>query len=66
VLNDSTYRENARKIQRAIVRTNGLSLAADLVEQALGVSKNVKSNIDTDLVPSEVQRLGDSVSRAQP
>jgi len=55
VLNDSTYRENARKIQRAIVRTNGLSLAADLVEQALGVSKSVKSNSDRDLVPSEVQ-----------
>jgi zeaxanthin glucosyltransferase len=52
VLNDSTYRENARKIQRAIVRTKGLSLAADLVEQALGVSKSVESNIDSDLVPS--------------
>jgi len=52
VLNDSTYRENARKIQRAIISTNGLSLAADLVEQALGVSKSATSNIDSDLVPS--------------
>jgi MGT family glycosyltransferase len=37
VLNDSTYRNNARKIQKAIVATNGLSRAADLIEQSLGV-----------------------------
>jgi zeaxanthin glucosyltransferase len=57
VLNDSTYRENARKIQRAIVKTRGLSLAADLVEQALGVNKNGGSNIDGDLVPSGGQLI---------
>ncbi len=38
VLNDATYRDNARRIQKAIVKTNGLSLAADLVEQSFGVA----------------------------
>ncbi len=37
VLNDATYRENACRIQKAIVKANGLSAAADLVEQSLGV-----------------------------
>jgi zeaxanthin glucosyltransferase len=36
VLNDSTYRNNARKIQKAVAETNGLSRAADLIEQSLG------------------------------
>jgi zeaxanthin glucosyltransferase len=35
VLSDATYHDNARRIQKAIVKTNGLSLAADLVEQSL-------------------------------
>ena len=39
VLNDSTYRDNARKLQKAIAKTNGLSIAADLVETSLGVTK---------------------------
>jgi zeaxanthin glucosyltransferase len=39
VLTDSIYRDNARKLQRAIAETNGLSLAADLVEESLGVTK---------------------------
>ena len=38
VLNDSTYRDNARKLQKAIAKTNGLSAAADLVEESLGVA----------------------------
>ena len=40
VLNDSTYRDNARKLQKAIVQANGLSVAADLVEESLGVTKS--------------------------
>jgi len=40
VLNDSTYRENARKLQMAIAKANGLSVAADLVEESLGVTKS--------------------------
>jgi zeaxanthin glucosyltransferase len=39
VLNDSTYRDNARKLQNAIAKANGLSVAADLVEKSLGVTK---------------------------
>jgi zeaxanthin glucosyltransferase len=35
VLNDSVYRENARKLQDIIAKTDGLSMAADLVEQSL-------------------------------
>jgi MGT family glycosyltransferase len=39
LLNSSTYRENARKFQKIISKTNGLSMAADIVERALGVNK---------------------------
>ncbi len=39
VLNNSTYRSNARKLQKAIAKANGLSVAADLVEESLGVTK---------------------------
>jgi UDP:flavonoid glycosyltransferase YjiC (YdhE family) len=41
VLNNSTYRGNARKLQNAIAQANGLSVAADLVEESLGVTKEV-------------------------
>jgi UDP:flavonoid glycosyltransferase YjiC (YdhE family) len=34
VLEDSTYLSNAGRIQEAIARGNGLSLAADLIEQS--------------------------------
>jgi UDP:flavonoid glycosyltransferase YjiC (YdhE family) len=40
VLNNSTYRDNARKLEKAIAEANGLSVAADLVEESLGVTKN--------------------------
>jgi zeaxanthin glucosyltransferase len=36
VLNDSTYRDNARHLQEVIAKTNGLSKAADLLERAFG------------------------------
>jgi zeaxanthin glucosyltransferase len=39
VLNDSIYRANARKLQKAIAEANGLSVAADLVEESLGVTE---------------------------
>jgi zeaxanthin glucosyltransferase len=39
VLNDSTYRYNAGKLQSAIAETNGPSVAADLIEKSLGVTK---------------------------
>jgi zeaxanthin glucosyltransferase len=39
VLNNSTYRGNAGRLQKAIAEANGLSVAADLIEQSLGVTK---------------------------
>jgi UDP:flavonoid glycosyltransferase YjiC (YdhE family) len=39
VLQESSYRNNARKLQEIIAKTNGLSVAADLVEKALGVTR---------------------------
>jgi len=39
VVNNSTYRDNSRKLQKAIAQTNGLSVAADLVEASLGLTK---------------------------
>jgi zeaxanthin glucosyltransferase len=39
VLSDSTYRYNAGKLQSAIAQANGLSVAADLIEESLGVTK---------------------------
>jgi MGT family glycosyltransferase len=39
LLNESTYRDNARKLQKAIAKANGLSVAADLVEESLGVTR---------------------------
>ena len=43
VLNDPTYRENARKLQKAITEANGLSVAADLIEESLGVSRKISA-----------------------
>jgi zeaxanthin glucosyltransferase len=37
VLNNSMYRDNARKLQQAIAKTNGVSVAADLIEEAFGL-----------------------------
>jgi UDP:flavonoid glycosyltransferase YjiC (YdhE family) len=39
VLTNSIYRDNAGKLQEAIAQTNGLSVAADLVETSLGLTK---------------------------
>jgi len=43
VLSDATYRDNARRIQKAIVKANGLSVAADLVEESLGMTEAGKA-----------------------
>jgi len=37
VLNDSIYRENARKFQEIISKANGLAIAANIVERSFGV-----------------------------
>ena len=39
VLNDSSYRDNARYFQKIIADSNGLSVATDLLEQAFGLTK---------------------------
>jgi len=41
VLNNSMYRDNARKFQQAIAKTDGLSRAASLLEEAFGLTKKV-------------------------
>jgi zeaxanthin glucosyltransferase len=43
VLTDPTYRENARKLQKAIAEANGLSVAADLIEESLGARERVSA-----------------------
>jgi UDP:flavonoid glycosyltransferase YjiC (YdhE family) len=35
VLSDSSYRDNARRLQQAIEKADGLTCAADIVEAAL-------------------------------
>jgi zeaxanthin glucosyltransferase len=39
VLNDSTYLENARYFQKSLAKINGLSFAANLLEEAFGLTK---------------------------
>jgi UDP:flavonoid glycosyltransferase YjiC (YdhE family) len=41
VLTNPTYRQNAHKLQKAIAEANGLSRAADLIEESLGTSEKV-------------------------
>jgi zeaxanthin glucosyltransferase len=40
VLHNSVYRNNARRLQKAIAEANGLSVAVDIIEQSLGISRN--------------------------
>jgi zeaxanthin glucosyltransferase len=39
VVMNSTFRDNAGKLQKAIAEANGLSFAADRIEQPLGVRR---------------------------
>ena len=45
VLTNSSYRRNARDLQNAIAEANGLSVAADLVEESLGVTDNIQARL---------------------
>jgi UDP:flavonoid glycosyltransferase YjiC (YdhE family) len=45
VLINPTYRENARELQKAIAEANGLSVAADLIEESLGVKEKVSAAV---------------------
>jgi zeaxanthin glucosyltransferase len=40
VFNNPLYRDNSHSIQKAIAKKNGLSVAADLLEQAFGLTHN--------------------------
>ena len=42
VLTNPTYRENARGLQKAITEANGLSVAADVIEESLGAREKVR------------------------
>ena len=44
VLIDPTYRENSHKLQKAIAEANGLSVAADLIEESFGISNGVSAS----------------------
>jgi zeaxanthin glucosyltransferase len=43
VLSNCTYRDNAHKLQKAIAQANGLSVAADIVEESLGVTEKAST-----------------------
>src|SRR6201984_1596583 len=43
VLTNSIYRDNAAKLQKAIAKANGLSVAADLIEESLEVATSERS-----------------------
>jgi MGT family glycosyltransferase len=40
VLNNPIYRDNSRSIQKDIAKKNGLSVAADLLEQSFGLARS--------------------------
>ena len=43
VLTDPTYRGNARKLQKAIIEANGLSVAADVIEESVGAREKIRT-----------------------
>jgi MGT family glycosyltransferase len=43
VLTNPVYRKNAKKLQTAIAEANGLSVAADLVEESLGMAATIQA-----------------------
>ena len=54
VVSNPTYRENSRRLQKAIAEAKGLSAAADIVEQALRISKKVEQT-GTVFQPEEIK-----------
>jgi hypothetical protein len=42
------YRKDAKKLQEAIAEADGLSAAADLVEESLGMTHKVAQEISSD------------------
>ena len=45
VLNNPLYRDNSRRIQKAIREKNGISVAADLLEQTFGLTRGTESSV---------------------
>ena len=45
ILSNPTYRANAPKLQKAIATANELSVAADLIEDSLGVTKKASHTV---------------------
>jgi zeaxanthin glucosyltransferase len=45
VLNNPLYRDNSRRIQKAIGEKNGISVAADLLEQTFGLTKSTETSV---------------------
>jgi len=45
VFNNPIYRDNSRSIEKAIAKKNGLSVAADVLEQAFGLTHNPISEV---------------------
>ena len=45
VLSNSTYQDNSRKLQKAIVEANGLSVAADQIERSLGLTEKADKGV---------------------
>ena len=52
VLKASTYRDNAGKLQKAIAEANGISLAADLIEESLGVTRKSRRALEDSPIRS--------------
>jgi zeaxanthin glucosyltransferase len=57
VLNNPIYRDNSRLIQKAIAKKNGLSLAADLLEQAFGLTNKNEASVHRPLGVSRASAL---------
>ena len=62
VLNNSAYRNNTRRLQRAIAEANGLSAAVDIIEQALGISRNSLRSSTKDCGNRDKKTAGSSAS----
>jgi zeaxanthin glucosyltransferase len=45
VLNNPIYRDNSRSLQKAIAKKNGISVAADLIEQNFGLTKKTEAPV---------------------
>jgi UDP:flavonoid glycosyltransferase YjiC (YdhE family) len=50
VLSDPTYRENACRVQKAIVKANGLSMAADLIGNSMRIPAKTRPRRQVELV----------------